>query len=107
MLLYVPRCPGRGRGECGRGSVGDVVVRIRLFLLLVRQLERKRESHANISYPCLCTAQEYVHTVAACIGAGEADVQMHGSLQEHNSDKENLISSVIHPCLPPLSQDKK
>lgn len=34
----LPRCPGRGSGECGRGSVGDVVVRIRLFLLLVRQL---------------------------------------------------------------------
>ncbi len=47
VLLYVPRCPGRGRGECGRGSVGDVVVRIRLFLLLVRQLLRKREIHAS------------------------------------------------------------
>lgn len=34
----LPRCPGRGRGECGRGSVGDVVVKIKLFLLLVRQL---------------------------------------------------------------------
>lgn len=44
-VQYVPRCPGRGKGECGRGSVGDVVVRIRLFLLLVRQLqtERKRD----------------------------------------------------------------
>lgn len=38
----LPRCPGRGRGECGRGSVGEVVVRIRLFLLLVRQLLVRR-----------------------------------------------------------------
>lgn len=34
----LPRCPGRGSGEWGRGRVGDVVVRIKLFLLLARQL---------------------------------------------------------------------
>lgn len=33
---FSPMCPGRG--EWGRGRVGDVLVRIRLFLLLVRQL---------------------------------------------------------------------
>lgn len=31
-----PICPGSG--ECGRGRVGDVLVRMRLFRLLVRQL---------------------------------------------------------------------
>lgn len=36
----LPRCPGRG--EWGRGSVGEVLVRMRLFRLLVRQLRGGR-----------------------------------------------------------------
>lgn len=36
----LPRCPGRG--EWGRGSVGEVLVRMRLFRLLVRQLRGRR-----------------------------------------------------------------
>lgn len=48
VSLCIPRCPGRGRGECGRGSVGDVVVKIKLFLLLVRQLlRRERETQRD------------------------------------------------------------
>lgn len=35
-----PRCPGSG--EWGRGSVGEVLVRMRLFRLLVRQLRGRR-----------------------------------------------------------------
>lgn len=42
-----PMCPGRG--ECGRGRVGDVLVRIRLFLLLVRQLKNKQTHNYDTS----------------------------------------------------------
>lgn len=34
-------------------------------------------------------------------------MHIHGSPQEHNSDKEDSISSVIHPRLLPLCQDKR
>lgn len=34
---YWPMCPGSG--ECGRGRVGEVLVRMRLFRLLVLQLQ--------------------------------------------------------------------
>lgn len=38
-------CPGSG--ECGRGRVGDVLVRMRLFRLLVLQLEHTGEQRAH------------------------------------------------------------
>ena len=42
-------CPGRG--ECGLGRVGDVLVRMRLFRLLVRQLEEKHtHTHAGCKH---------------------------------------------------------
>lgn len=42
---YWPMCPGSG--ECGRGSVGDVLVRMRLFRLLVLQLEHIWEQRSG------------------------------------------------------------
>lgn len=44
---FLPICPGRG--EWGRGRVGDVLVRIRLFLLLVRQLQHTQKQAGNKS----------------------------------------------------------
>lgn len=42
LVCVLPVCPCRG--ECGRGSVGEVLdVTIRLFLLLVRQLRTKNK----------------------------------------------------------------
>lgn len=45
-----PMCPGSG--EWGRGRVGDVLVRMRLFRLLVLQLEHTgMKKHINICSP--------------------------------------------------------
>lgn len=45
--FLLPVCPCRG--ECGRGRVGDVLeVTIKLFLLLVRQLEQIHRVRKNI-----------------------------------------------------------
>lgn len=83
-------------------------------------IKKKREMHVNMTFSlliiankvselpqpelCLCivslvATHEYVHTVAAR--------RMPGSQQQHNSDKENSISSGIYPCVPPFSRDKK
>lgn len=99
--------------------MGEVVVRIRLFLLLVRQLQRERERNKRESEMklnkgdtgnhCVRVSAAESVSVHSCIFRRTRGRHVHirGSLREHNSDKEDSISSVIHPRLLPLCQDKR
>lgn len=81
-------------------------------------IKKKRQMHVNITVSkspqqsCVCLCACCYAEICAFCGCTyrwrrSRRVQMRGSLHEHNCDKENSISSVIHPCLPPLSRDKK
>lgn len=125
VLLYIPRCPGRCRGECGRGSVGDVVVRIRLFLLLVRQLQKNRERYVWTGHfydPPLQIMQQNDQELFLCIVSVHlllrrniwwlrVEKQQTCKRPDHNSST-TVIRRIQFPqssilCLPPVSRDKE